>query len=189
MSFEIEIIEGHDVSSYFWIFPVLLDKRTEIFWWDVRKIKDEISIEENDISCFLAYFFYKYFDRNLSENAERVEYDGDELEHIKGFVWNLEHNFYTYDAIKSMIEEIKDTSIALLDDDNNELLTSIIDFHSLHYETRRNSPERIQERSNTVLFLKRNLNVLIDFYDRFTTRLTQMMDRNPETNIICIEGP
>lgn len=47
MGFQIEIIEGHDTSSYFWFRPVILKEKGK--------------------------FLYKYFDKNLTYNKRRYE--------------------------------------------------------------------------------------------------------------------
>ncbi|MCD8216305.1 MAG: hypothetical protein LUC97_11810 [Clostridiales bacterium] len=37
--------------------------------------------------------------------------------------------------------------------------------------------------------IKENVNVVIDFYNRFVKRMNKMMEDNPETNLISIMGP
>ena len=47
----IEIIEGHNSSSYFWIQPI---KKYSANWKELQYLgKEEISIEEGDVDCFL----------------------------------------------------------------------------------------------------------------------------------------
>lgn len=69
----IEIIEGHDDSSYFWIMPVKVKDMTK----DANDIdnvdeyrKLEISIEEENIRAFLFPLLLKYFDDGLPENLQ-----------------------------------------------------------------------------------------------------------------------
>ena len=100
----IEIKEGGDSSSYFEFHPAIVPVKERIEDSDIRLLNETISIEEGDISCFLAYFFFKYFDKELYCNkyfCERV--DGIEGE---GFIWWLADNFYTYEAMDRMTEEI-----------------------------------------------------------------------------------
>lgn len=95
MSFEIEIKENHDSGGYFWIRPVKIEHVSKITWDNVEELNEEISIEEGDVDCFLAYFFYKYFDGELFYNKNRFEGE----EYIKGFQWYLTFNFFTYETI------------------------------------------------------------------------------------------
>lgn len=110
MGFQIEIIEGHDPSSYFWFRPVILKETGKILWDEVVKLEEEFSIEEGDIECFLSYFLYKYFDENLTYNKRRYEYD---VGYISDFEWYLTHNFYTYDALTEMVKEIDEVATLL----------------------------------------------------------------------------
>lgn len=105
MGFQIEIVEGHDSSSYFWFRPVILKDTGKILWDEVVELEEEISIEEGDIDCFLSYFLYKYFDVDLTYNKRRYEYD---MGNISDFEWYLTHNFYTYDTLNEMVKEIEE---------------------------------------------------------------------------------
>lgn len=73
MEFQIEIIEGHDTSSYFWFRPVILKESGKILYDEGVELEEEFSIEEGDVECFLSYFLYKYFDKNLTYNKRRYE--------------------------------------------------------------------------------------------------------------------
>lgn len=56
MRFRIEIVEGHNSSSYFWFKPVILKESGKILWDDVIELDEEFSIEETDIDCFFLTF-------------------------------------------------------------------------------------------------------------------------------------
>ena len=68
MAFEIEIIEGHDPSSYFWFRPVIVHNTEKVTWKATEELKEEFSVEEGDVDCFLSYFLFKYFDSELVYN-------------------------------------------------------------------------------------------------------------------------
>lgn len=46
MAFEIEIIEGHDPSSYFWFRPVIVHNTEKVTWKATEELKEEFSVEE-----------------------------------------------------------------------------------------------------------------------------------------------
>ena len=121
--YEIEIKEGHDCSSYFWIRPVRVEPKDKITWDDVEEMEEEISIEESDVECFLAYFFYKHFDKELLYNKNRWEWSEDEF--ITHFEWWLTDNFYTYERMRNMLEDITQTALMLKYDYDNPSLQEV----------------------------------------------------------------
>ncbi len=42
MEFQIEIIEGHDPSSYFWFRPVILKESGKILWDKVVELEEKL---------------------------------------------------------------------------------------------------------------------------------------------------
>lgn len=183
MEFQIEIIEGHDPASYFWFRPVILKETGKILWDEVVELDEEFSIEEGDIDCFLSYFLYKYFDANLTYNKRRYEYDEG---YISGFEWYLTHNFYTYDALKEMVKEIMEAASLLESDYNNPRLDDIKKNFSIFYMCRQNDADYINQDDTAV---QKHISVVIDFYHRFSKRITAMMENNTDTTIISIMGP
>ena len=182
MAYEIKIKEGHDPSSYFWFRPVIVKKKEKILWSDVQELDDEFSIEENDIYCFLSYFFLKYFDRNLYFNQHRFEYAG----YIEGFEWNLTTNFYTYDCINKMLDDIESAAEMLKNDYSNELLAPVKEKFSLYNMCEPSHSDWINRNQAAI---KDHVDVVIDFYGRFVHRLRKMMSDNPQTHLISIMGP
>lgn len=156
MGYQIEIVEGHDPSSYFWFRPV---------------------------DCFLSYFLYKYFDANLTYNKRRYE---DDLGYISGFEWYLTYNFYTYDVLNEMVKEIEEVASLLESDYNNSRLNDIKKKFSIFYMCDRNDADYIN-RDDTAI--PKHISVVIDFYHRFSKRITSMMENNKNTTIISIMGP
>ena len=61
MNYRIEIKEGHDYTSYFWIRPVIITEGKDYWEDNVIELEEEISIEEDDVRDFLYYFLLKYF--------------------------------------------------------------------------------------------------------------------------------
>ncbi len=162
---QIEIIEGHDGSSYFWIAPIRQDKNKDR---KVEKyIEEEISIEEDDVSRYLFFFLNKYFDRNFPYICRDEEYR-------VAFEWNLEHNIYTYADVKKMLEEIKSVSKMLQEDFDNPSLDGVKKYM------------RLDKEGVTV---SEYVSAAVDFYDRFCRRMEAMMENAPQYELISFMGP
>lgn len=184
MSFKINIIEGHDPSSYFWFRPVKIHNVEKIMWTDVEELKEEFSIEEEDIYCFLSFFFFKYFDKEYIYNKNR--YDGDFCNYIEGFEWNLTHNFFSYETLEKMLCEIEMVTKLLKKDYMNEKLKPIKERFSIYYMCDQESSEYREETPENI---EKHKDVVIDFYQRFVKRMRKMMINNSNTDIISIMGP
>lgn len=184
MGYEIEIIEGHDSSSYFWFHPVIVNDKEKITDDDVYELEEEFSIEEGDVECFLAYFFFKYFDEDLPFNKKRYYYEFDE--YIKGFEWYLTYNFYTYDTMKKMTEEILMTADLLGSDYDDPRLDEIKKKFSIFYMC--DTSDEDFKNGNTSA-IRDHISVVIDFYRRFAARMNAMMENNKNTSLISIMGP
>ena len=172
MSFEIEIQEGHNGGSYFWFRPVVFENYN-----DFVKLDEEFSIEEDNIAHFLSYFLFKYYDAELIYNKKR--YDA-----CNEFEWYLTHNFFTYDTLNKMIEEILSVSDMLQEDYSNHELDDIKENFSIYYMTSHDDADHENEAA-----IHKHVAVVIDFYKRFTNRLIKMMANNRSTNVISIMGP
>lgn len=97
---QITIVEGHDGSSYFWIMPVRRARAHEeseegLFC----RFEEKISIEEMDVSDYLADTLERFFEEDVQLEGLRDISDG------KGFAWYLTHNLYTYDTVRTMLKE------------------------------------------------------------------------------------
>ena len=184
--FKIEIIEGSDTSSYFWFRPAIVKETERITWDEVTYLDEVFSIEEDDILDFLSYFFEKYFDNELIFNKNRVE---DNDEHIIGFEWYLTDNFYTYDTLLKMTEEINAVADLLVTDYHNPCLNDVkkMLFHcSVVYINESDEIVGIDCNESTITYF---IPSIVDFYHRFTQRIKKMMENNKSTNIISIIGP
>lgn len=182
--FEISIIEGHAPSSYFWFQPVCVNNKDRIILNDdVEELGEEFSIEEGDIDCFLSYFFYKYFDKENIYNKNRYEYG---IGYIRDFEWYLTHNFFTYQALKVMLQDVSCSADMLETDYDNPLLDNLKERFSIYYMCPCDSDDYKLGNDQAI---RSHVAVVIDFYRRFVNRLTLMMENNPETFLISIMGP
>ncbi len=178
MAFEIKIIEGHDPSSYFWFPPVIVQRADRVTYNDVLELDEEFSIEEGDVDCFLSYFFYKYFDEELNYNKNRDEGEG--------FEWYLTHNFFTYDSVKSMLQDISRTADRLEANFDDPSLDEVKESFSIFYLCPQDSADWQADNQSAV---RKYVGVITDFYRRFVARITRMMENNPTTTLISIMGP
>lgn len=172
---KIGIVDGHNGSLYFWIMPVRIVDDTDTNDMDaVAEMKSvEISIEENDVYQYLTPFLDKYFDDELDANKKRVNYywednDGNECpSYVSGFDWNLTYNFYSFDAVANILNDIKDTADGLSCGKPNEYTA--------------NRPTKYDA----------DVELIIDFYRRFIYRMEYMMTVGKEKgyNLISFMGP
>lgn len=172
---QIEIFEGHNIYSYFWFRPVIVDVENKLE--PVKDIDDQFSVEEIVVECFMYPFLNKYFDEELYCNKYGF---GCRDEH--GFAWNLISNFYTYKDLHIMIDEINHIIELLEHDYDNVVLDSlktkfpILDYC---YNEKYICPEQREQYSK----------IVIDFYRRFVKRLSAMMENNPDAHFISVMGP
>ena len=159
---EIGIVDGHDSSSYFWIMPVrVIDYSDTDNSQNVAEMRSaEISIEEDDVAQYLTPFLYKYFDEELEANKKRKSADG--------FEWYLTYNFFTFDSIKNILNDIRGTIDVLSSGLTNE-------FTSKLRENRYIAEDKL----------------IIDFYQRFVYRMEYMLKVGEEKgfNLISFMGP
>ena len=183
MNHNIEIIEGTEQSSYFYFTPVIVSSLYKITWDGIKSTGDVFSIEEGDVESFLAYFLFKYFDEELVYNKER--FDG---VYLSGFEWWQDDNFFTYDQLEAMCEDIEECAELLKYDFENSSLAGVKERFSIFYMC--NSEDVDYKNCDTSdAAIKRHIDVVIVFYNQFVTRLRKMMRDNPETNLISITGP
>ena len=157
---KIGIVDGHDSSSYFWIMPVrVIDYKDSARLDSVAEMRSaEISIEECDVDQYLTPFLYKYFDEELKANKKRRD--------VTGFEWYLEHNFFTYDSIRNIVGDIKDTIEAFSSGRETEYTKKL-------------------KETNT------EIELIVDFYHRFIYRMEYMMCVGKEKgfDLISFMGP
>lgn len=190
----IEIIEGHDSSSYFWIQPVnVKDTECDTDDWDnVTEFKDlEISIEEENIVAYLYEIFLKFYDNKLIYNINRGKYH-DELWNEKynesEFEYYLTHNFYTMESIEEMIKYIYKVIEILKNDYGNK---------EIDYLKKRYSylaiclNHNIPSKEDSYKIVESHKDMIINFYERFNNYLENMVKegRTKGYKLISIMGP
>ena len=201
---EIGIVDGHDSSSYFWIMPVRIvdDENTDSIDNVAEMRSNEISIEEDDVAQYLTPFLYKYFDDELDANKKRIQdrwIDDDGVEHstsVSGFEWYLTYNFYTYEAMQNILNDIHDTLEALSTGKENEYTAKLREkrgwaTYQLLY-AKDLSEEQIKEyNDNRPTKDDTEISLIIDFYQRFLYRMEYMMRVGQEKgyNLISFMGP
>ncbi|MBR1496282.1 MAG: hypothetical protein IJ617_01475 [Oscillospiraceae bacterium] len=201
---EIGIVDGHDSSSYFWIMPVrVIDDSDTNALDNVAEMKSvEISIEENDVNQYLTPFLYQYFDEELEANKKRVDYcwtDDDGNEHatyVNGFEWYLTHNFYTFDSIHKILDDIRDTSDALLAGRETEYTMKLREkrgwaTYELLYAKGLSNEQVKDYNVNRPKEDYTEVELIVDFYRRFSYRMEYMMRVGAEKgyNLISFMGP
>lgn len=201
---EIEIVDGHDGGSYFWIMPVRVYDYSDTNGFNmVAGFKHvEMSIEEDDVSFYLTPFLNKYYDDELEANKNRVDYywedeNGiEQCKYVRGFEWYLTHNFYTYESINKILRDMRDTIDALqtgreteytieLKEKTSNIMFSLIDAESITIEL-------INEyKAKRLTVDDPETEILVDFYQRFIYRMEYMVKIGQERgyNLISVMGP
>ena len=197
-------MDGHDCSSYFWIMPVrIIDDSDTNRMGNIAKMKtSEISIEEDDVNQYLTPFLYKYFNDELEANKRRVlEYwiDDDNNEQatfVSGFAWYLTHNFYTFDSINAILKDIRNTIAALSCGEKTEFTEKLrikrgTATHELLYAKNLTKKQIDEYNKNRPETDDTDIDLIIDFYNRFIYRMEYMMKVGKEKgyNLISFMGP
>ncbi len=147
----------------------------------------KIAIDEDDVAQYLTPFLYKYFDEELEANKNR--YDSD------GFDW-YSKNFFTFDSIKKMLNDIRATIDALTFGRENEFTAELkvkrgMATYELIYSKNLNEEERKQYNDNSPTDDDTEVELVIDFYNRFIYRMEYMLKVGEEKgyNLISFMGP
>lgn len=187
---EIGIVDGHDSSSYFWIMPVRIIDYEDTGALDcVAKMRSaEISIEEDDVAQYLTPFLYEYFDEELEANKQRKD--------VSGFEWYLEHNYFTFEQMVSILKDIVDTIEALASGKETEYTKKLklkrgTATYQLLYAKDLNAEEVAAYNANRPTEDNTEVDLVIDFYQRFLYRMEYMLKVGKEKgyNLISFMGP
>lgn len=187
---EIGIVDGHDSSSYFWIMPVrVIDYDDTADLDSVAEMRSaEISIEVDDVAQYLTPFLYEYFDEELEENKKR--------KNVSGFEWYLEHNYFTYEQMAHILKDIADTVDALASGKETEYTKKLkikrgTATYQLIYAKDLNAEEVAAYNANRPTEDSTEVDLVIDFYQRFLYRMEYMMKVGTEKgyNLISFMGP
>ena len=183
------IQKGHDPEVCFRIIPVKCHS-TECFSWDSVEACEsaKISLDEFDVDGFLRYFFRKHFDKTLIYNQQRH----DDVHGIKNlglpaeFEWYLTHNFYSYDAMRAMLDDIRrvmdDMRCGGLDAVPPELSK---DIKGWFYAIGDDSVDRAAAEKLAYA----NPFVAMDYFRSFICHMEKMMEEHPDWPLISIIGP
>lgn len=194
----IEIIEGHNPSSYFWIMPVKVKDMTKDTD-DMDNIDEyrklEISIEEENIKAFLFPLLLKYFDDNLPENIQRSE--NGLVSYLNGvqstFEWYLTYNYYTMKSIQDMINEIREIIDLMKDDFSNPKLDYIKEDYDwiLFLDSRVNNKNLPDDKNERIKLTENYKDVIINFYSRFIKYMENMIEEGTKKGykLISFMGP
>ena len=174
---QIVIDEGHNGGSDFWIMPVrYTDKQS---CEPEELCEHEISIEEDYVYEFLHVFLEKYFDYDYDYGDLRSE--GSQY----GFQWNLEYNFYTYESMEKMLDEIEYYANLLKCDYDNPLLDEL----KSRFKYSSFGGDGFVSEKEEKRFVRENIGVAIDFYERFVRRMRRMMKEAEDGDFISFMGP
>ena len=187
---EIGIVDGHNSSSYFWIMPVrVIDYENTADLDSVAEMRSaEISIEEDDVAQYLTPFLYKYFDEELEVNKKRQD--------VSNFEWYLEHNFFTFEQMTHILNDIADTVDALTSGTETEYTKQLkikrgTATYQLVYAKDLNEDEIAEYNANRPEEDDTEVHLVIDFYQRFLYRMEYMMKVGKEKgyDLISFMGP
>lgn len=190
---QIVIVEGHDGGSCFWIMPVRHVESTDDNYEGIEEYTcEEISIDEDDILHFLAYFLKKYFDDSYDYGNARQAYES-------GFKWHLTYNLYTYAVMETMLQEIEEKSSLLEKHFEDESLAPLLEYFNffdflpynpyLCYYTKDNDRDYEYTKKEEREIIKDNIHIATDFYSRFVRRMRSMLRNSPEYSLISFMGP
>ncbi len=197
---EIEIVDGYDSSSFVWIRPAKVTDYTDSNGRNNVSVMSSarISIDERDVGKYLSPFLYKYFDNDLLANRMRREYhwtDDDGTEHstyLTGFQWYLTHNFYSYESMKDIINDMRDTMEALRSGRENKYTEELLEGCAPEEGS---AEEEQDEDEEYAAFTPRNRRTetgrIISFFERLIYRLEYMMRVGKEKgfDLISFMGP
>ena len=137
-----------------------------------------------DVFYYLYYFLNKYFDKDYPYGEARPPYCGDEFE------WSLEHNIYTYETVRTMLDEIEECAHLLITDFHNKKLDGLknkVCDHPLDMENDSHYQQLPAEKQQREF--AHRIAVAHDFYERFVPRMRSMMDSASEYKAISFMGP
>lgn len=175
---QIPIEQAHNSSSYFWIEPATeLDSYSKGEYGVDYAYEAKISIDDTYIVDFMRYYLYKYFDPSLYHVCRDPAYG------TPKFGWNLEPNLYEYKTVQKMIAEIRKHCWFLKNDfDSQEL-------DELKKNLRTYSPRIDPDNSKSIQYIRENLEIITDFYQRLCIQLELMMKYYPDYKCIDFMGP
>jgi len=165
-----------------WVFSVDNITKEDMFSMDdIEFMRPGVAISEGLCKNFLMPFFEKHFDPSYFYNEY---FDIDEIE--KGYFDDSKENFYSYDMINEICDEILEMADKLENDywspgyekikHNIKILYEI---DCKNYKSDQNDPD----------VFRAYLHHVISFLLRFVKAIKGIMSDNPECNIVSVSGP
>lgn len=192
---DLEIEEGHNSGSCFWIMPVKIvtpDYQCQEGEQEdngiVECIAAEISIEEGNIEAFLWNFFTRHFNHDLSMKYRELDGGAE----YNGFEWYLTHNVYTYDEIRNLLADIQEKLPLMNENLNSTILEPFVRLFQKPSSTKIINRQFFQVDYTVAeihAYRSEHLGLFIDFYERFCKRMEKMLRDNPTYNHISVMGP
>lgn len=175
------ITREHDYGNAYWIQPVRVSDVEYITSEQVRESSNEISIQADDFDSLLAYFFKQHFDGSQSYNQHRYSLDMNPTGRSDKFEYYLEHNFYTYQQMEDIIQEIESVADAfrgsVYDNITDELLAFVNGYFNVYFGL---------NKAVTYDMFKHKL---CDFYQKFVSEVRRMMKECPECTLFDVMAP
>lgn len=181
---QLPITEGHDGGGCFDITPVRRITPSEKNETGVEECSEHfISIAEEIVSEFLSVFLDKYFDEAYPYGEIRNSFYKSE------FGWYTEYNFYTYKVMEKMLAEIEECTRLLAEDYDNPALQEVKSkFQASTFYPGDDYYRHRWTAEEEAHLIRDNIHLAVDFYQRFTKRMRQMMEAAPDYDIINFRG-
>ncbi len=175
----IYIASGRCEGGTFWIQPVSSKGEPAAARHSISDYENcGISVYESDVQEFLDDFLYKYFDETIQELYGAMEII---------FDW-YGKNLYTYESVRGMIADIRETARLLREDYENPQLDYL---KSRFVEFAAAAAASGEEPAVAAVPDKdsKTVSIAADFYDRFATRMEVMLAESPDCDMIAFSGP
>ena len=193
----LKIIEGHNGSDYFWIMPVKIkdmNKNTDNSNNVIECRELEISINEDTIDLFLRPILIECFNDYLPENEARqigfMNYINPEA--YTSFEWNLTYNYFSFDDVKKIINQVEMVKQLLVENKTNEKFAEIekLVYWLPKYLTGEEYGPINYQGTQEELIESRKKDVL-EFYNDFIEYMQNMLKEGEKLgyNLISFMGP
>ena len=186
---QVPMIPGPSSGGYYYILPSCISREESS---NVLPSFGEsvISVDEMYIDEYLYFFLAKHFDNEFNKTEDRINYveqtpNGEIIHYYEGFQ-SYEHNYFSFAAMRDILDDIKDAIVLLQSDFNNPRLFKIKkNFYWMQFSDKPRSKVSARERNE---MQKKCVPEAIDFYERFVRCVERMMEE-PGCDCICFSGP
>ncbi len=176
----IPIVAGRDGGGSFWIAPTNRNEISSRNKPSERLFNNHgISIEDNYVLEFLIEFLLSYYDKALHQSQN--EFTGK-------FFDQCGINLYTFDSMRGMLGDIRETALLLKADYDNPKLDDIKSHFQLMTFAGYNSGISPSEKQHGKI-IRKNIWIAIDFYNRFANRMETMLNTSVDCDLIAFTAP